>query len=164
MTMLLKNNINLLMHQSVQYFSLSHLYLMQTNWMVCPLESTPHIIVHVKNMMCSNLSHTLTVWPWDLLIVIANANIIGNWRRLNWISTSVGIIGIRGSNIFSPRNLPFKMMASITFFINFLMTNRVPFHNHGLFKYRSKITGDPVVSYAVECLINPMNLKTRLDN
>jgi hypothetical protein len=30
----------------------------------------------------------------------------------------VGIIGISGNNIFS-RNLPFKMMASITFFIHF---------------------------------------------
>lgn len=61
------------------------------------------------------------VWPWDLLIVIANANLIGNWTRLNSIGISVGIIGIRGSNTSSPRNFPFKMLASTTFFINFLM-------------------------------------------
>jgi hypothetical protein len=54
----------------------------------------------------------------------------------------VGIIGIRGNNIFSPRNLPFKIMASITFFINLLMTNRVSLHNRSRFKLRSKITGD----------------------
>jgi hypothetical protein len=58
----------------------------------------------------------------------------------------VGIIGIRGNNIFSPQNLPFKMMASITFFINFLMTNRVPLHKRGGFKLQSKITGDPTYS------------------
>lgn len=33
--------------------------------------------------------------------VIASANLIGNWTRLNSISVSVGIIGIRGNNIFS---------------------------------------------------------------
>ena len=78
-------------------------------------------IAQMKNMICSNLSHkqTYIVWPWDLLIVIANANINGNWRRLNWIGTSVDTTGIRGSNIFSPWNLPFKIMALITFFINF---------------------------------------------
>jgi len=45
MTILVKNNINLLMQQSVQYFLLSHLSPTQTNWMVqehatynCPCE------------------------------------------------------------------------------------------------------------------------------
>ena len=37
------------------------------------------------------------VWPCAFLIVIANANLIGNWTRLNSIGTSMGIIGIRGS-------------------------------------------------------------------
>jgi hypothetical protein len=58
----------------------------------------------------------------------------------------VGIIGIHGNNIFSPWNLLFKMIASITFFINFLMAYRVPLHNRGGFKLRSKITGDPTFS------------------
>jgi hypothetical protein len=81
------------------------------------------------------------------LKVIANANLIGNRKRLNCIGTSVGIIRIRGNNIFSPRNMPFKIMASIIFFINFLMTNRVPLHNRGGFKLQSKITGDPTFNY-----------------
>jgi hypothetical protein len=59
----------------------------------------------------------------------------------------VGIIGIQGNNIFSYQNLPLKMMTSIAFFINFLMTNRVPLHKRGGFKLRSKITGDPTFSY-----------------
>ena len=73
---------------------------------------------------------------------------------------------IRGNNMFSPRILPFKMMASITFFINFLKTNRVPLHNRDKFKLLSKITGDPksVVNYAVACLVNQMNLITLLGN
>jgi hypothetical protein len=58
----------------------------------------------------------------------------------------VGIIGIRGNNTFSPRNLPFKMIASIKFFINFLMTNRMPLQNYGGFKLRRKITGDSTFS------------------
>jgi hypothetical protein len=93
-----------------------------------------------KHNVLKSKPQTDIVWPCDLLIVIANANLIGNLRRLNCIGTSVGIIGIRGHNIFSPRNLPFQMMASITFFINFLMTNRVPLHNRGGFKLRNKIT------------------------
>ena len=87
------------------------------------------------------------VWPWDLLIVIPNVNVIGNWRCLKWTGTSVDTIGIRGNNIFSPSNLPFKMMPSITFFINILMINCVLLHNRGGFKLRSKITGDPTFSF-----------------
>jgi hypothetical protein len=77
-----------------------------------------------KHDVLKSKPQTDIIWPWDLLIVITNDNLIGNWRCLNCIGTSVGIIGIRGNNIFSPRNLPFKIMASITYFINFLMTNR----------------------------------------
>jgi hypothetical protein len=57
MTVLIKNNINPLMQQSVQYFLLSHLSQhKQSGW----FESTPRIIVRVKNMICSNLSHRQT--------------------------------------------------------------------------------------------------------
>jgi hypothetical protein len=48
MTILVKNNIYPLMQQSVQYILLSHLSPTQTGW----LESTPRIIIRVKNMMC----------------------------------------------------------------------------------------------------------------
>ena len=53
MTILVKNNMYPLMQQSVQYLLLSHLSPTQTGW----FESTSRIIVRVKNMMCSNLSH-----------------------------------------------------------------------------------------------------------
>jgi hypothetical protein len=53
-------------------FFLSDLSPTQTGW----FESTPRIIVCVKNMMCSNLSHRHHLAL--RLIVIANANLIGN--------------------------------------------------------------------------------------
>jgi hypothetical protein len=135
MTILLKNNIYPLMQQSVQYFLLSHISPTQTGW----FESMPRIIVRVKNMIYSkSKAQTDIVWPWDLLIVIANANLIGNWRHLNCVGITVDIIGIRGNNIFSPQNLTFKIMASITFFINFLTTYRVPLYNRGGSNYETK--------------------------
>jgi hypothetical protein len=128
MAVLVKNNTNLLMQPSVQYFLLFHLSPTLTNWMVrehatynCPFEK-----------------HDVLKSKLQTDIVIANANLIGHWKCLNCIGTSVGIIGIRGNNIFFPRNLPFKMMTSITFFINFLMTNRVLLNNRGGFKLRRK--------------------------
>jgi hypothetical protein len=50
----------------------------------------------------------------------------------------MGIIGIRENNIFSPQDLPFKMMGSITFFINFLTTYSVPLYNRGGSNYEAK--------------------------
>jgi hypothetical protein len=125
MTILVKNNFNLLMQQYFwvyNIFLLSHLSSTQTNWMVRQ-HATYNCLCEKHDVLKSKLQ-TDIVWPWDIFIVITNANLIGNWRRLNCIGTSMGIIGIRGNNIFSPRNLLFKIMVSITFFINFLMTNR----------------------------------------
>jgi hypothetical protein len=74
MTILVKNNINPLMQQSVQYVLLSHLSSTLTNWMVrehaiynCPSE---------KHDVLKSKPQTNIVWPCDLLIVIANANLI----------------------------------------------------------------------------------------
>jgi hypothetical protein len=113
----------------------------QTRW----LESTSRIIVRVKNIICSNLSHRHRL---ALRLIDSHCKYQSNWKltRLNCIGTSVGIIVIRGNNIFSPQSFPFKMMASIIFFINFLMTNRVLLHNCSGFKLRSKITGNPTFS------------------
>jgi hypothetical protein len=129
------------MQQSVQYLLLPHLSPTQTNLMV-----REHVTSAWKNDVLKSKTQTYIVWPWDLLIVITNTNLIGNWRSLNSFRTSVSIIGIRGNNIISPRNFPFKTMVSITYFIHFLMTNHVPLHNHREFKSRSKITGDRTFS------------------
>jgi hypothetical protein len=87
-----KKNINPLMPQSVQYFLLSHLSPTQTNWMI--REHTTYNYPCEKHDVLKSKLQTYIVWPWDLLIVIANAKLIGNWRLLNCIGTSVGIIGI----------------------------------------------------------------------
>ena len=84
------------------------------------------------------------VWPCDLLIVMANAKRIGNCRRLNGMGESEGIIGIRGRRTTSPSNLPFKIIASRTLPIIFFMTNLVPLHSLGAFKFRSKMIGEPI--------------------
>jgi hypothetical protein len=61
MTILVKNNINPLMQQSVQYFLLSHLSPTQTNWMVqehamynCPCE---------KHDVLKSKTQTDIIWP-----------------------------------------------------------------------------------------------------
>jgi hypothetical protein len=120
MTILVKNNrvYNIFCYPIFRHHK-------QTGW----FESTTRIIVHVKNMFKSK-PPTDIVWYCNLLIVIANANLIGNLRRINYIGTSVGIIGIRGNNIFSPRNLPFKMMASITLYIYILNIVIIIFFNY----------------------------------
>jgi hypothetical protein len=88
----------------------------------------------VKYGMLKSMPQADIVWPWDFLIVIENTNLIGNWKRLNSVGMSVRIIGIFGtfifiySNTFSPQYLPFKIVASLMFFINFLTTNRTECH------------------------------------
>ncbi len=66
-----------------------------------------------KSMVYPNLSHKQTTFC-----------LVSYWsslrRKLN-----------RRSNTFLPRNLPFKMVTSIMFFIQFLMTNIVPLQSHG---------------------------------
>ena len=57
--------------------------------------------------------------PTALLIVIANANRIGNCNLLNWNDISVGIIGIRSMRITSPLKSPVKCVASMMLVINF---------------------------------------------
>ena len=54
----------------------------------------------VKTWLRSHTLACLRVWPWDLLIVIANAVLTGNWRRChsNGYSLNLGmnlILGIR---------------------------------------------------------------------
>jgi hypothetical protein len=61
MTILVKNNINPLMQQSVQYFSLSHLSPTQTNWMV--REHTTYNCPCEKHNMLKCKLQTDIVWP-----------------------------------------------------------------------------------------------------
>ena len=82
----------------------------------------------------SSKPQIVIVWPCDLLIVIANAKRIGNWKSLNGIGESEGIIGIRGR---STSSWNFSLQECF-------MASRVPLHNFGAFKFRSKIIGEPI--------------------
>ena len=85
-------------------------------------------------------------WPCDLLIVIENANRIGNCTRLKQKGMSVGTMGIRGIKTSSPFPFPVNNVPSITLGSNLLMHNRVPLHRIGGFILRSRIIGDPILS------------------
>lgn len=81
--------------------------------------------------------------PWDLLMVIAKASLIGNCNLLNSTAISVGIIGIRGIRTSSPLYLPVIIVASTKLVLNFFTTNRVPLHNRGGLMFRSKEIATP---------------------
>jgi hypothetical protein len=110
-------NINPLMQKNVQYFFFipSFAYTNKLDGLRACHVNFPC----EKHDVLKSKPQTDIVWHWDLLIVIANTNLIGNLRHLNCIDTSVGRIEIRGNNIFLPRNLSFKIMASITFSLIF---------------------------------------------
>ena len=103
---------------------------------------------------------TQIVWPCNLLIVIANANVVGNGTRSKSIGTSTEIIGMRGRESFSP--VIFHSKWWLRYVVHqFLMTNRVPLHSRGGFKSRTKIKMQlSVVEGVVACLANSVSSKT----
>ena len=72
-----------------------------------------------KQSVCKYKPHNSKDCPCALLIMIADANRIGNCNLLNWNDISVGIIGIRGMRTSSPLKGPVKIFASIILVINF---------------------------------------------
>ena len=72
-----------------------------------------------KQSVCKYKAHNSKDCPCALLIVIANANRIGNCNLLNWNDISVGIIGNRGLRTSSPLKGPVKIVASMMLVINF---------------------------------------------
>ena len=74
-------------------------------------------------------------------MVIAKASRTGNCRRLNSNGISVLIIGMHGNRKSSPLNLPFKMIASMIWFIIFLTESLVPLQSHGRFMFQRRIIG-----------------------
>lgn len=94
--------------------------------MVCQRENTQHIIINVRNTNFLNPTHEWTLF--DLLIIIANAKRIGNYRRLNGIGESEGIIGILDKKTTSPWNVRWRVCLclndaiSSTAFVAVLLT------------------------------------------
>ena len=44
------------------------------------------------------MQHTFSVWPCDLLIVIAKRGLTGNWTLLNWNGSSLPD-GVKGQTV-----------------------------------------------------------------
>jgi hypothetical protein len=83
------------------------------------------------------MPQTLSDCPCDLFIDIANASRTGNCNCLKLNGMSFGIIGMRGIKTSSPLYFPFKIVASITLFINFFTASRVPLQRRDWFMFRT---------------------------
>lgn len=103
-------------------FLFSHLMCNQIMPLVFLLVSTRRRVDHEKIMNIEFKPQISKVWPWALLIIMAEGRRIGNWSRLNSNGKSDGIIGIQGMSTSSPSN----MVASITLFIRLFTAGRVP--------------------------------------
>lgn len=92
------------------------------------------------------------VWPWLLLIVIANATFNGNCLRriLNGSFVSEGVISILCNHTVSPTLVPVITFASIIWFASMVICNRVPLHKPSSGSiFLIIITGVPTLSLRV---------------
>ena len=109
------------------------------------LEQATHNCPCEKQSLCKYKPHNSRDCPCALLIVIANANRIGNCNLLNWNDISVGIIGIRGMRISSPLKGPVKIFASMMLVIYFFTEKHVPLQSLGWLIFRNMIIGTPKI-------------------
>ncbi len=103
----------------------------------------------------------LNVWPWFLLIVIANATRTGNWRRrkTNGQSVPEGDMMMRGMNTCLPTLFPMMISASMTRWPNLLTINLIPLHNPiDWLRLCNKRIGTPTLSSSSWFVI-PLNCK-----
>ena len=96
-----------------------------------------------KQSVCKYKPHNSKDCPCALLIVVADANRIGNCNLLNWNEISVGIIGIRRMRTSSPLKDPVKIFASMMLVINFFTERRVPLQSLGWLIFHNMIIGTP---------------------
>ena len=107
----------------------------------------------VKTGVLRSTPTYLTDCPWDLLIVIAKANLTGNCLRWKWnpIASSGGLREILGMNAHSPSWSPPSILTSSTLFVHCSKTQRVPLHNplEGSM-FRRIIRGQPILSCSLD--------------
>ena len=91
------------------------------------------------------------VWPWDLLIFIAEHKRIGNSNRLNLNGRSdeEGTKGILGINDLLPADGPCNIITSITLGCNVRTLHHVPLVMCGGSRDLSTITGQPTFSISL---------------
>jgi len=103
----------------------------------------------------------LSVWPWLLLIVIANATWTGNWwrRKTNGQSVPEGDMMMQGMNTHLPTLFLVMISASMTCWPDLLTINLIPFHNPiDWLRLRNKRIGTPTLSSNLWFAI-PLNYK-----
>jgi len=103
----------------------------------------------------------LNVWPWLLLIVIANATRTGNWwqRKTNGQSVPEGDMMMQGMNTHLSTLYPVMISISMTRWPNLLIINLVPLHNPiDWLRLHNKRIGTPTLSSSSWFAI-PLNYK-----
>lgn len=95
-----------------------------------------------KNLTLRSIPGTLSVCiVLYCIIVIANANLIGNWVRLNWKGKSEGIIAILDIKTVSPVPQPVNIVHSINKLLNCFIFNLIPLQSLSGLKFPIKIIG-----------------------
>ena len=84
-----------------------------------------------KQSVCKYKPHNSKDYPRALLIMIANANRIGNCNLLNWNDISVGVIGICGLRTSSPLKALSKFLLLWCWSLIFFTERRVPLQSLG---------------------------------
>ena len=107
-----------------------------------------------KQSVCKYKPHNSKDCPCALLIVIANANRIGNSNLLKWNDISVGIIGIRRMRTSSPLKGPVKIFASMMLVINFFTERCVPLQSLGFYWKMCAITKLGLFRNMIKYLLN----------
>ncbi|MEE6488268.1 hypothetical protein FKM82_015173 [Ascaphus truei] len=79
-------------------------------------------------------------------MVIPNASLTGNCRRLKLKGMSVGMSGMRGMKTSSPVAFPVNIVASMRLDMKDLMQSLVPLQRLGVLRLRSSMMGDPSLS------------------
>ena len=97
-----------------------------------------------KHSFSRLIPQTLSDCPWDLFIDIANLSRTGKCNRLKFNGMSIGIKGIRGIKTSLPLYFSFKILASMTLFINFFTASRVPLQRRCWFIFRNIMITDPI--------------------
>ena len=121
---------------------------------VCPWENTD---------VCKLIPTCSTDYPWDLLIVIANASLTGNWSLLS----GTGNVSALGDNLILGINttLPLNLLSLLIilywsiFLLTFNTTILVPLQSPSPgSKFLNKITGEPTLRQSKAGSIELLNV------
>ena len=116
-----------------------------------------------KQSVCKYKPHNYKDCPCALLIVIADANRIGNCNLLNWNDISVEIIGISGIRTSSSFKGLVKIFASMMLVINFFYWKTCAITKLGLVDI-SQHDNWHTIKYLLKNKINGISIMKKLKN